>query len=118
LRITIEYLLSNSNGQWITIAKNILHNSSLTWEIPDTKQTLTLRITASDSSNPPQTSIALTNIHIAEAIPEFSTILVPIILIVSISLLIILKRTTKTKKPQTLFNKYQIQRLQLLTKVL
>ena len=98
LRITLEYLTSNISEHWISIATNIANNGSLTWEIPNINGTLNLRITAFDSSSPPQTAIALVNIQVAEPISEFTTIIMPIILMGVISLIII-KRTSKQKKP-------------------
>jgi len=44
--------------------------------------------------------MAMVNIQVSEPIPEFSTILMPIILMGAISIIIIFKRTIK--KPQTL----------------
>ena len=59
LRITVEYLTSNTSEFWISIAKNIANNGSLTWEIPNNNGTLNLRITVFDSSSPPQTAITV-----------------------------------------------------------
>ena len=104
MRITVEYLTSNTSEFWISIAKNIANNGSLTWEIPNNNGTLNLRITAFDSSSPPQTAITMSNIQVAESIPEFPSILIPIILMGVISLIIIFKRTPK-KKPSNLIYK-------------
>ena len=98
LRITLEYLTSNTSKLWTKIANNIANNGSLTWKIPNNNGTINLRITIFDSSSPPQTAMAIVNIQVTEPIPEFSTILIPIILMGTISIIIILKRTRKQKK--------------------
>lgn len=102
LRITLEYLTSNISEHWINIAQNTANNGSLTWESPNINGTINLRITAFDSSRPLQTAIAIVNIQVAKPIPEFTTIMIPIILMGVISLIIIFKRTSKQKKPPNL----------------
>ncbi len=95
LRITLEYLTANTSEHWTKIANNIANNGSLAWKIPSKNGTINLRITIFDSSSPPQTAMALVNIQVTEPIPEFSTILMPIILMGTISIIIIFKRTIK-----------------------
>jgi len=105
LRITLEYLTSNTSELWTNIANKIVNNGSLIWKIPSKNGTINLRITIFDSSMPPQTAMAMGNIQISEPIPEFSTILMPIILMGAISIIIIFKRTLK--KTSNINNKYQ-----------
>ena len=95
LRIKLEYLTLNTSELWTRIANNIANNGSLAWKIPNKNGTINLRITIFDSSRPPQTAMSMVNIQVTEPIPEFSTILMPIILMGAISIIIIFKRTLK-----------------------
>ena len=104
LGITLEYLTSKSSEFWTSIANNIANNGSLTWKVPNNNGTINLRIIAFDSSSPPQTAIAMINIQVTESIPEFSTFLMPIILMGVISIIIIFKRKLKQKKPSNIIN--------------
>jgi cell division septation protein DedD len=97
LIITLEYSTSSANGPWTTIATGISNNGSLTWTPPNSAGVVYVRVSVTDSANPPTTALTIGSAEISEANPDFPLIIIPAVLLPAIALLTVLFKRKKAK---------------------